>query len=477
MNDNIKRIWGYWINDKDQTSSGNPDFLYVDRLEKLHKNWKITIINKIHEKDGRVTEDSLYYYLKDDEDGKFIKKLLSNKIISSAHKSDVVRFYLLKTYGGFWIDLSTFFIKSLDEEYDIYCKEKIDFACYYAPTENVISWIYRPFVHLYDSVSANKMREHIYNKKYLQLKKPDFDFIPENYYLFSKKDCKITSNVYFHLRSFWEGILDKIRDRNHMCFYLNAYMSHLCFLIFDINGLVDLDNLRNMLNFGNKNPIYDENGNFNPDSRLIPYVDEKGNEDKDASNMGNYLSLMFDCSYLFNYLQIYIAIIDFYKNSKYNIIEYQSSSSVTIENNLKKLPNYSDLCFAKNCKDFVIENDQLKVFLSSGTSTRLPKWSDNFMERITWKNTKIYKILEESFNGSGTNAEKKTKFEKIMSELGISRIKFGSWSRDNNEGLRILKTYYGPIENSRGGYKEKYIKYKLKYINLQKKYNAKNTLN
>lgn len=124
-----KKIWALWINFFEKTDGILTDDLifYINRIKYLHQDseWQVIIITEY---------ENLISLIKDDEYKQIILDVFDNKFVGSAHKSDLIRYYLLKTYGGYWIDISTFLVMSLNE---LSILNNSSFVCYYAPTIDV----------------------------------------------------------------------------------------------------------------------------------------------------------------------------------------------------------------------------------------------------------------------------------------------------------------------------------------------------
>ena len=96
-NYNIPKIaWSYWDNELPEQIQQ-----IVDNNRKMLKGWKYIIVNKKNE--------STYVNLEDKPD---------TSKLSVQHYSDWLRLYLLKAYGGLWIDISIILNDSLDEFYN-----------------------------------------------------------------------------------------------------------------------------------------------------------------------------------------------------------------------------------------------------------------------------------------------------------------------------------------------------------------------
>ena len=78
------------------------------RITQLHPEWKVNIITQWSDLQRFLDKSG------GGEDAAEVRALLENEHVGAAHKSDFIRFYLLKEYGGFWLDISTFLLCPLD---------------------------------------------------------------------------------------------------------------------------------------------------------------------------------------------------------------------------------------------------------------------------------------------------------------------------------------------------------------------------
>jgi hypothetical protein len=104
-------IWSLWINfdnlDGDQVLDDSIMF-FVENIKRLHPEplWAYNIIQSLKD---------IEKFLEEYEDIEIIKIIMMDKNIKPAHKSDFIRFILLKYYGGYWLDITTFIVAPLDE--------------------------------------------------------------------------------------------------------------------------------------------------------------------------------------------------------------------------------------------------------------------------------------------------------------------------------------------------------------------------
>ena len=126
--------------------------------------------------------------------------LINSDIVGAAHKSDAIRYFLIKTYGGYWIDISTFLLSSFDTLF--INDEEMDnnvFMCNYAPVSDVEKWLIRSLSDAYEHTPIDKMMNFKEKEeKYIDLKSEykKFDFISENYFIATLKEHVIINETY-----------------------------------------------------------------------------------------------------------------------------------------------------------------------------------------------------------------------------------------------------------------------------------------
>ena len=113
-----KKIHALWLNFKEKKDGVLPKSLevYVNRLKKLHESWEIKIWTSWSEIEKELSQRH------------WMLEYMRNPYCNPANKSDCLRFHILEKYGGVWVDLSTYFIKSLDE---LYYNNKTAFTAIY----------------------------------------------------------------------------------------------------------------------------------------------------------------------------------------------------------------------------------------------------------------------------------------------------------------------------------------------------------
>lgn len=415
-----KKIWGLWCDFKNKKDGDvNKEYIdfFINRIKSLHDNtWEVTIITEWSKLLDITKEDTM------------LTQLIYNEYVEAAHKSDAIRYYILKKFGGFWIDVSTFLVQSLDYLHQKFTNDKITFSCYYIPMQDTATLLFKPTSELYDVLPYSKL-EKVRMEQYLKLNDSysKFNFITENYFIAATPNHPIIINTYNILMKFWQDSLPTITKEN-LCYTLNKYMNSLVKTIFDTK----LINMALINLFENNNT-----SSNNIESKLLENT--------------------WNCSYLFNYLQLYIAMCSYINESKnYQIIKSQETTQ------MKALPYYQDLCDTDKCSDIYIKMNQGSIYLFSGIYVRVAKWANTSEERTTWKNTFILDQLQQITDDASAK-----RFLENCKNVGIYQIKFSSWSRKNNLGLELLRKWFGSnIKTQVAGhldYKKKYYKFKTKF--------------
>ena len=402
-----KIIWALWC-DFDKKADGNLNYeltYFKDRIIQQHVEWEINII---------TTWETLIEYIKDNS---VLISLLDNPYVGGAHKSDAIRFFLLNKFGGFWIDISTFLFTSLDIYYTK--QRNATFICYYTPPFMVEEIMFNSLGDMFDSVKYNEVVNKFKSiqPEYIKLndKYKNYPFIPENFFIACTANHPIIYSTFQQLTNFWESSLQKITNHETLCYEINILMNTLALSVFDINTI---------------------------EKKLMETF-----SDSDITNKQFFTKLldnMWHCGYIFNYLEIYKAIV-----------EYIEGNTVTLsqeDNNVIDNPYKSDLCSIDNnidaCKNIIVTNDNNGdvLYLLSLSYNRLIKWANTMDERLSFENTYIDNLTR---NIKDEN-EKKEVIEKIV-EDGIYQIKFSSWTRRSGIIARFMKLY--PNKSLGGGNK------------------------
>jgi hypothetical protein len=418
-----KIIWALWCNFNHKSDGVLSDDLifFTDRIKTIHPGWDIHIITRWAELMDYIREDDL------------LTRVVNNTHIGGAHKSDMIRFFLLRNYGGCWIDISTFLVSPLDH----LIEQNTDFICYYANANDTTDWILKTTSDIYEQFTYTQRTELSNDIKgeFISFKpeNEDFNFIPENYFICASKDHPIIINVYGQLTAFWGGCIDKIHNSNDLCFYQNLNVYQSFSTIFN-NNIFDLVLFKNM---------------YEP--RLNDFLDFEHTNKNIVNPKDSIYQLMkntFDCGYLFNYLHMYLGIVWYCKkHAPYNveITSRNDENIATINETHENSKFFNILCSdrLKPCNDLVIHlRGKPSVTLLSATYNRAGKWSDLMEERLSWNKT----FLGEMISNIET-PEQATEALHVFDQLGLTQFKFGAWTRDSPV-IKKLKKWYGPMNET-----------------------------
>lgn len=358
-----------WL-DFDSNSDGNldPVKVFLIRVRKLHPRYSLRVFSKWDECINSI-------------DQPWIREIVENKNIGAAHRSDVLRFYLLYKHGGVWMDISTFFVVSVDE---LVQKNGSGFTCFYVPCELGQSWMVKPVSALYDLVSLEQFNAVVSQlSSGMSAMYAHFPYVPENYFLVSAPKHPIVLTVLRMFRRFYEtadlSSKDKVRTAN--C----RYTFEMFITVFSTDSGI-AQRVAGMMNGR-------------------PYTDET-----DA-----LLSGIFDGGYLFNYLMLLISIADHTRHTHTVLVPSKTREAVVKETGGMG----TSMCRGNACYDLEIRG--AGVMLLSASYNRLGKWSDNLDQRVSWEGTVAGRIIF----GARTLREACDR----LSAIGIHQLKFGSWTR------------------------------------------------
>jgi hypothetical protein len=408
-----KIIWALWLGDMEESI-----VFYKKRIEDLHRGgeWQINIIT-----------DKLYLErMFNQHNETFMTELLNHPVIDFAKKSDAIRFFLLKYYGGFWIDLSTFLFSSLDSYYND--DEEKSFIGMYTQSYMVERIFVDSFNKMSDGVNTQLFLSEEYHRlqsRHIKLKNEykAFPFIPESFFVACEPNHKITENIFSQLKKFWTLNLREIDSKQTLCQKMNDLMNTLSHKVFDIDIL--------------EYELIDNFPDDNSDENLIKFKNEMKNR-------------MWNCAYIYIYLQMYIALVDYIKagsNPSITQSEGDISSDFKYKDELCTFDQKSNINF---CKTITIKRTEetKTISLVPLSLYRLIKWGNTEHERVTFEKTQIYESLKD--------VETRDEAEAIIAEYvknGIYQIKFSHWTR-GNEMPKILMRLFGP-PTVRGGKKHK----------------------
>ena len=360
-----------WL-DFDSNSDGNLDsvMLFLRRARELHPLYSIRVISKWDDCISAI-------------DRPWIRSIVENKNIGAAHRSDVLRFYYLYTHGGVWIDISTFFVSSVDELVE---KNGSGFTCFYIPSDIGQSWMVKPVSALYDLVSLEQFNAVVSElSSGMSARYAHFPYVPENYFLISAPKHPIVLKVLRMFKSFYGtadlSSKDKVRTAN--C----RYTFELFISVFSTN------------------------------SGIPQRVADRMNGRSYSDSTDALLSGVFDGGYLFNYLMLLISIAEHTRDAR--VIVVPSTTRATVVKETGGMG--ASMCRGNACYDLEIRGTGVRLL--SASYSRLGKWSDNIEQRISWEGTVAGRIIF----GAASLREACER----LSAIGIHQLKFGSWTRNS----------------------------------------------
>ena len=387
-------IWAIWLDfGKNDDGKITDDLsLFINRINKTHSDgWEINIITKWSD---------LIKFIKTDY---FIMSVLDNKFILPAHKSDLIRYFLLSKYGGFWVDLSTYLLSSINNMIDTILTTNtndktidVSFICYYMPILDALEWQIKSLNNIYEIIPyKDRIKWQKIQNTIIKLKKDYSEVLtvmPENYFIGASKGHYIINNVYERLQLFWKNNLANIKDNHIMCQTISKYHLELMKKICDFN-------IDDFIGFAEKQIIL----NFNTISKEDIFINTE----------------IASCGYLFNYLQLFIAIHEYGSNKK--IIYMNTKVHKKIQT------DYTDsMCFNNNCNNLILKVEDEYILLLSASYNRLGKWSNKLEERLSWNNTYLGNKLKLIKDMNTQDA--------IFNDLinnGFYQLKFSSYTRSS----------------------------------------------
>lgn len=402
-----KRIWAIWCdfnNQKDGTLTDNLNY-FKNRIIQQHPDWEVNVITNWETLIGYISENEV------------LVNIANNPYINGAHKSDAIRFFLLYKFGGFWLDISTFLFTPLDIYYQT--QPNATFIGYFTPPFMVEEIIYSVLGEMLDGVKFHEIAHQFKEaqSKYIKLNNAyqNYPYIPENFFIASTPNHPIITEVFNNLISFWSKSIPLITDDATLCFQINLLMNELAGETFEINDV-----------------------NYHLTTQFAP------NDITDPSFLRNRLNDVWHCGYVFNYLQLYIAIVNYIKANNLTITQETNPHPFS--------SNYSqDLCVIDNgiqsCENIVGTNptDGTVLYLISLSYNRLIKWADSMQDRVSFDNTYIKSSLDEI---SSQSEDVKEKFLQQLIDMGIYQIKFSSWTRKSTIIDKLKELY--PLQTMGG---------------------------
>ena len=377
----IHFLWLDFINKTDGEINPNLEF-FVNRIRTLHPDYEI---NFIHIWEKCMKSITIEF--------EWIKPLLKNSNLGGAHKSDILRFYYLYTQGGVWVDISTFFVVSIN---DLVEENKDGFTCFYVPHKVCQTWIYNPLAMLYDLLPVDNilgLSKYVHSN--IADKYKTFTFIPESYFCISNARNPICYTILQNYKTFHDNADIKSSKENFIN-SRNEYTHNLCCNIFD-----------------------------NETGILNPIIEQLKNVYTTKKKKGEFLNKMYDGGYLFIYLMMFVAIAEYSleKNMTPKKIDNVIRTKVlsTAKSDIK------NICDADACFDIILSNNAdstiAKIHLLSASYNRLGKWSNNLSQRMSWNDTLAGNIID--------NAKNEGDLLRDLTKIDIKQLKFGSWTRDS----------------------------------------------
>jgi hypothetical protein len=414
-----RKIWAIWCDFKNKKDGVLNDQIsyFRDRIIKQHAGWEVNII---------VSWDLLMQYIGTNA---FLMNLINNEFINPAHKSDSIRFFLLKEHGGFWLDISTFLFKPLDVYYELQPNAK--FIGFYTPPFMVEEIIFSFLGDMFDNVKydqvVKKFKSQQANFIKLNEKYKKYPFIPENFFIASTPNHEIVTDTYNQLEEFWTSAFPNITSAETLCYEINKLMNILAKEIFDIND--------------------------------INYTTSTLFDSKDITNEKYSLKTLdniWHCGYVFNYLQMYKSIVN------YMIKNDSVITQETNENAFSDLEYRDILCSTDEninaCKNIVATDKDNVLYFMSLSQHRLIKWANTMNDRVTFENTYINGMINLVKKKELTGADL---IEQIV-KMGIYQIKFSSWTRDSNIIPKLMEIYPNNTTEGEGKKRRKTKKRKEK---------------
>jgi hypothetical protein len=379
--DTPKKIHALWLNFNENKDGVIPHNLeiFIDRMYLLHPPpWEIKIWTSWSEIKCELVNRP------------YMLKYIENPYCNPANKSDCLRFHILEKYGGVWVDLSTYFVKSLDDLYD---KNKKAFTTIYMPPYDALMWVIKPFSDEYEKISAKKKINDVYPnlEKFVSTNN---DFICESYFIMSPAHHPILLDVLEQMKSIWDiDKVEKIIDKNSHCEYLNNVMNDLIKKTYDINH--------------------------------------------EVLELLSYNISIYDCGYLWIYFLMTLSV-NKYINNNPDLIKSKIPLTSSQQIVMSKIPDdiSTFICNESTCKD-IIWSDDLEtrfIHLISSTWARLVKWSNNRDNRLNWETTFLGNLINESYETDISSVD----FLNKLDQYNINQIKTGAFTRVPTEQM-ILK--------------------------------------
>jgi hypothetical protein len=402
-----KIIWVLWIDFNNDTSRDLDSLdesirIYITNMINTQPTFEIRyILSKTHlenfiEKTGMEINEKMW-------------NIIDNAVISPAHKSDVIRFYLLNEYGGIWIDTTTILFYDLSKligEYDLVLP-------YMSITKAIELFfdVYNPTTIYNNANEGKKINENITNTMTII---NTCKYVPENYFIATVPRHSVVNNILNSLLQFWH-----VKPSNK-------------------------DELKQKLVDEMFRLVYGD-----------MFVDDTYDYTRTATN---FLDIWSQASYLFNYVQLYNELCSFCNVPDK---EFEKTYDFETNPNEKKDDYIFTVCNDNTpqndfCNDIVCKSKKIKLF--SAAYLRLFRW--------TIPNLNNEPVIELLLQKSTTKQE----FISKMKELNIAFLKMSSFTRNSplvgRVFAKISETSGGKCKSR---YRNKKSKRKSRYRNKKSK--------
>lgn len=410
-----KIIWVLWIDfrnddDRDLDSLDISIQQYITNIRTTQSSFTINhILSKV----------ALETYI--DKTDKKMWAIINDPIIGAAHKSDVIRYYLLNKYGGIWIDTTTILFYDLTDfigDFELILPYmsinkaiELFFDVYDPPVIYDVSQQPKPVnVDITTTMAIN------YTCKY----------VPENYFIASIPSHNIVRNILESLLTFWDTKptnSDELKQK----------------LVDEMFKLV----------YGEDNLFTDSTYDYTKSS-------------------SNFINIWDKASYLFNYAQLYKQLCECSVSHDYLTKQYDFKTTPQGKKDAYILKVCKDDNYSNNfCYDILCDNNKIKLF--SAAYLRLFRWT------IPELNT------DPVINSFLDTYQKKEDFINKMKSNNIVFIKMSSYTRNSPIVAKIFeritqttggkyKSYKYNKKNNSSKYKKISRKFKNKKLNKSRRF-------
>ena len=408
----------------------------------------------------------------------WISKVLFADGVGMAHKSDLIRLVLLYMHGGVWMDASTVPIDTFDWILEL----KAELVLPYVSPDQVIQWLLQKISKQYDEAKFEEFQTFLdteFSKNIIWGRLAQIQpFVPENYFIACQPGNPVIRNVVDELNSMWGRILTKEGiSSEEVNKGIRKYMMDIVYarsklfkykeyepvveceeegiarppLPSSVSGLTSTPSMLTPSNntllttsvTGGKKQKQKRRIHGGEMCRIRNIMQSMS---KDSQEM---LKEMWGDGYLFNYIQIYYAILRTYPDCCVNMEQSFRSAKETVRElpaSLSPEANtaitgriskyYEPICQKRyqtpdqplfqerdKCNDYAYtENDVRKIYFVSASFIRLFKWADTLDERLTLKNTMYADMLSQE------NLSAKEIIQ-YLRQNNQHFVKLGSWTR------------------------------------------------